>query len=199
MRDLITLAQGRLMLALFQISEIKTARELKVPYYFAPAIQTAEQARALKNLGVSYLLLDNQAMHQLHAIKILGVPVRAIPNMSFLDGIPRENGVNGNWIRPEDINEYSLYIDVIEFGTQPQKREETLFRIYSKDKEWPGDLNRIVQDLNYPANNAMINPEHSRRRMNCEMICATGKNCTLCYDILKISARPRFRDPHNQA
>ena len=185
-KGLAVLSKNKLILSLFQIEDIKIARELNLKYYFSFPATTLEQVRAAKNLEVSYIILDNQVMHQLHDVKRIGIPVRAIPNISFLDTIPREDGVTGNWIRPEDLDAYSIYIDTIEFGSQPERREQTLFRIYSKDKEWPGDLGRIVQDLNYIGNNGMINSEHSLRRMNCGMICAAG-HCSLCYDILRIS------------
>ena len=186
LKELAALSKHKLILSIFQVEHIKLAQELKLKYYFSFPATTVEQVRAAKNLGVSYILLDNQTMHQLHDVKVIGVPVRAIPNISFLDTFPREDGVTGNWIRPEDLDAYSIYIDTIEFGSQPERREQTLFRIYSKDKEWPGDLGRIVQDLNYIGNNGMINSEHSQRRMNCGMICAGG-HCTLCYDFLRIS------------
>ena len=198
LKELAILSQNKLILCLFQISDINLAKELKLRYYLAFPALTVEQLRTYKNLGVCYALIDNELMHQLHYTKRIGIPIRAIPNISYLDGMPRENGVIGNWFRPEDVDEYSLYIDTIEFGTQPEKREQTLFRIYSKDKEWTGRLDRIVQDLNYPALNHNINSRDSLRRMNCGMTCAAG-SCTLCYDILKISnALPRFRASQNQ-
>jgi hypothetical protein len=52
-----------------------------------------------------------------HKVKLLNIPIRAIPVFAFLDGLPRDNGVNGNWIRPEDLEAYSLYINTIEFGS----------------------------------------------------------------------------------
>ena len=117
-----------------------------------------------------------------------------IPNLAHLDGIPREDGVCGNWFRPENVDDYGIYIDTIEFGLQPERREQTLFRLYKKDKKWPGDLGRIVQDLNYIGNNLTIDNTIILRRMNCGMECAYT-NCSLCYDIMKISdAVPRFAD-----
>jgi hypothetical protein len=77
----------------------------------------------VKNLGACYAIVDNQLAHNLHQAKIVGIPLRMMPNISFLDAFPRDNGVNGNWIRPENLDDYSLYIDAIEFGNQPQKRE----------------------------------------------------------------------------
>ena len=187
MRELAILAQGRLILCIFDFLNIELAKELNLPYYYGIAIQTLDELRAAKNLGVCYTLIDNQLTHQLYYVKAMGVPVRAIPNISSLDGIPRENGINGNWIRPEDIDAYSLYIDTIEFGTQPQKREQTLFRIYSQDKEWHGQLERIVQDLNFSVFANPINQEFLLRRMNCGMTCTNADGCSLCYDLFKIA------------
>jgi hypothetical protein len=47
---------------------------------------------------------------------MLNIKIRAIPNLAHLDGFPRENGVCGNWISPFCIDDYSMYIDTIEFG-----------------------------------------------------------------------------------
>ena len=149
---------------------------------------TLEQARAMKDLGVCYVLINNQVAHELHELKKMNVPIRAIPNIAHLDNIQRENGINGAWIRPEDIDTYSLYIDTIEFGSQPLKREQTLFRLYSKDKSFPGDLGKLVQDLNATGVNRLLKSEHTLRRMNCGLICARTNACTLCYDILNIAS-----------
>lgn len=79
--------------------------------------------RALKALGVNQVLIDAPLTHMLHEVKKIGVPIRAIPVFSYLDGIPREDGVCGNWFRPEDLDAYSIYIDTVEFGAQPIQRE----------------------------------------------------------------------------
>ena len=83
----------------------------------ARPVSTLEEARAFKDLGVCYLLINGLLMHQLHYVKQLGIPLRAIPNIAHLDDIPRQNGIYGNWIRPENIDDYGVYIDTFEFGT----------------------------------------------------------------------------------
>ena len=198
MRELAFLAKDRLILSFFDFSIAPKILDMKIPFYYGVALENLSQLRALKDFGVCYALLDGVLMHQLHEAKIVGVPIRAIPNIAFLDGIPRENGINGNWIRPEDIDEYSLYIDTIEFGTQPQRREQTLFKLYAKDKEWNGPLQRIVPDLYSEVYSNRFRQEYILRRMNCGMKCTFQNNCSLCYDLEKI-ALSRFGDPHNQA
>ena len=192
-RDFVMLAPKRFILCLFSLADVAFAKELNIPFFSARPITTLEQLRTIKELGVCYAIIDNQICHQLHETKIIGVPLRLFPNISFLDDLPRENGICGNWIRPEDVEAYSLYIDVLEFGSrQPEKREQALFRIYAKEHQWSGDLGRLVEDLNALGQNSLIDSKVSQRRMNCGMLCATSKNCTLCYDMLKIASHPEL-------
>lgn len=190
LRDFVTLVPKRLILALFSFNDIETAQIYRIPFYMIHPIQTLEHLHSVKKLGVCYALIDNVLMHQLHEAKIIGVPLRAIPNIAHLDAIPREDGINGNWIRPENLESYSLYIDAIEFGSQPERREQALFRIYHDEHEFPGDLGKIVQDLNVTGVNRYLGDEIMLRRMNCNLNCTTIKNCTICYDSLRIASHP---------
>ena len=192
LKEFVVLAPNRLILSLFSYEDLDTAKEFSVPYYIIHPVQTLDQLYALKDLGVCYALLDNQVIHQLHEAKIVGVPLRAIPNIAHLDGIPRVNGITGNWIRPEDLDAYSIYIDALEFGSQPERREQALFRIYKNEHSFPGELSRIVQDLNELGENMYLNSEWTQQRMNCGMTCSSSKNCTLCYDIFKIISHPEL-------
>lgn len=192
LKEFVVLASNRLILSLFSFNDLESIKEFQIPFYIIHPVQTLEQLRALKELNVCYALLDNQIMHQLHEAKLIGVPLRAIPNIAHLDTIPRSNGITGNWIRPEDLEDYSIYIDAIEFGSQPERREQALFRIYKKEHNFPGDLGKIVQDLNEIGENVYINSEWSLRRMNCGLACTTSKNCSLCYDIFKIISHPEL-------
>ena len=195
-RDFVKLAPERIILSLYSFADIKTAKEFQLPFYIIHPFQTLEQLRAVKELGVCYALIDNLLPHQLHEAKITGVPLRAIPNIAHLDAIPRENGITGNWIRPEDLDQYSLYIDAIEFGTQPQKREQALFRIYHTEKSFGGDLGRIVQDFNALGSNAFLNSEITLTRMNCGLKCATSQGCSICQNILYLSSRRDLIDEY---
>ncbi len=192
-RDFVMLAPKRIILALFSYDQINTAKEFQLPYYIIHPVQTLEHLTALKELGMCYALLDNEVMHQLHQAKRIGIPLRAIPNIAHLDAIFRPTGAYGNWIRPENIDDYGIYIDAIEFGTQTLVREQGLFKIYKKDKEWIGELANIVQDLNFTTMNASIPDMQCLTRMNCGMRCKAGAKCDICYNILGI-AKPEFID-----
>lgn len=116
--------------------------------------------------------------------------VRVIPNLAYSDTYPCKDGVLGSWIRPEDLDAYSEYIDVIEFKNVQESaaREAALYRIYIEKKAWDGDLQELITNLNYPGVNRMVPPEISQERMTCGHACVTrGRNCRLCYTMLDLA------------
>ena len=54
------------------------------------------------------------------------------PNIAYYGYIPRENGIIGFWVRPEDVSYYEPYIDVFEFEDCDIKREQALYRVYAE-------------------------------------------------------------------
>ncbi len=193
--DISRFAQNRITLALYTLDDINFCKEHNFPYYYIKPINNLSAAKALKNLGVNQLLIDAPLTHMMHKLKLAcgNLPIRLIPVFSYLDNIPREDGVGGNWVRPEDLPLYDLYITTIDFGTQPQKREQALFRIYAKEHQWPGDLGRLVIDLNYLGVNRMLRTEDTAHRLNCEQKCVEGK-CNICYNLLNIAQERTMRD-----
>lgn len=149
-------------------------------------ITTWNEANALKDLGVSYLYIAPPLTHQLDKVRRLNIPIRMFANIAYADTMPRKNGVSGGWIRPEDVDAYGQYIDAIEFADVDLKKEQALFRIYTKG-EWPGDLNLIINNLNYPGVNRMIDPAISQRRMTCAQRCEERQTCHLCYEMLDLA------------
>ena len=186
LEQLALLNQNRITIALFDLHDREYCATKFFQYYYVKPATSLSQVQALKDLGVNQVLIDAPLTHMLHKVKLLNIPIRVIPVFAFLDGLPRDNGVNGNWIRPEDLEAYSLYIDTIEFGSQPQKREQALFRIYAKEHTWPGDLGRLVPDLNYLGVNRLLDSETMLTRMNCGMICCEHK-CNICYNRLDLA------------
>lgn len=194
LKELAVLSKNKLVLSVFHLTNLDFIKsELNLPFYLAHPVSTLEQLQTVKQLGVNQALINGVICHQLHKAKIINIPLRLIPNIAHLDGLPRENGVAGNWMRPQDIDEYSLYINTIEFGTQPLNRERVLLRLYKKEKAWYGDLGHIVQDLNYVGNCANISKQPILTRMNCGQKCATN-DCRLCYNLLELSTNRTFQD-----
>lgn len=90
-------------------------------------------------------------------------------------------------MRPEDIDAYSEYVDVVEFEDCDQKKEAALYRIYAEDKNWPTDLGLLITNLNHTGVNRMIRQDASLKRIDCGQRCQEGNTCRLCYRMLDIA------------
>ena len=66
--------------------------------------------------------------------KELGVQIRVFPNVAQA---ARKNtsGLLKFWIRPEDIDFYSQYIDVCEFYYDKYEQQKVYYDIYANDKQ----------------------------------------------------------------
>ncbi len=110
-----------------------------------------------------------------------------VANVAYYAYLPRENGVVGSYIRPEDVIHYNNYIHVIEFEDCDKKREQALYRVYMENKAWPGNLKTIITNLNYDGVNRMIPPNFALTRMNCGQRCiSNASRCRVCYRYLDL-------------
>ena len=134
-------------------------------------------------------------------VKSLGIPVRAVANVAYNDGLPREDGVCGVWIRPEDVETYEPYVSVIEFEDADPRKERALYRLYAEKKRWPGDLGMIITNFNHLGVNRLILPEVAEKRLNCAQKCQSGSACKICYravDLADVEKLREYRDKMNE-
>lgn len=75
-----------------------------------------------------------------------------------MDSIPRENGIYGTWIRPEDIEVYGQYINTFEFISTALSEEAALLEIYQRGN-WPGNLDLLLTNLNVQVDNRALPDE----------------------------------------
>ena len=56
-----------------------------------------------------------------------------------------------------------------------------MYKIYAEDKTWPGNLNLIIDNLNFNVDNRLFYAEDNlaERRMNCKHKCMIGA-CRFC-------------------
>ena len=90
------------------------------------------------------------------------------------------------FIRPEDIPIYEPYIDVIEFFNS-KNSSSTLYKIYSKDKKWFGQLNELILDFDSDIDNRFIVSKFAEHRTRCGKRCLKGENCKFCDTIYQLS------------
>lgn len=90
------------------------------------------------------------------------------------------------FIRPEDIQLYDPYIDVIEFFGR-HNSIETLYKIYAKDKQWFGPLNELILDFDSDIDNRFIIPHFGLYRLKCGKRCLKGDKCKICDATYQLS------------
>lgn len=122
----------------------------------------------MANLNPCYLFLGAPLSFNLNKIKTkYKIPIRLCPNLAYDAYIPRDNGIYGTWIRPEDVEIYADFVDVLEFVCDNLTTESALLRIYQEQKYWPGNLNLLLTNLNVNVDNRVIPEDIGKIRANC--------------------------------
>jgi hypothetical protein len=71
--------------------------------------------------------------------------------------------------------------------------ERALFRIYSEQKKWPGELKMIITNLGHDGYNRMLDSELTTARMHCRQKCAAKGSCQLCWRALRLADPDKIR------
>lgn len=185
------MTKNNFIVALNNLVDAKQSKKMGIKFYWNFPVTSFYDLRGLQRLGAEYALIDSPLVQDIKHASQIGIPLRVVPNVAYYAYIPREDGVCGSWIRPEDLELYEPYISAIEFEDSDTKKEQALFRIYCEQKNWSGDLGMIITNLNYPGVNRMIPQDLTERRMQCAQACQNGSNCKLCYRYLNL-ADPNF-------
>lgn len=101
-------------------------------------------------------------------------------NQCFNKYIPCKDGIEGTYVRPEDVDAYSQYVDHMYFITDDLNKERTFIKIYKEKKTWPGNLNLLLENLRYDIDNRAFASDFAERRMNCGHICQENNRCQFC-------------------
>lgn len=179
--------QGGLKLA-FNFFPLPEHRE-GLHFYASYPVESFSEANALISAGSECIKPSGSIFFQMDRLMKLNTQIRLTPNQSWLSLVPRENGICGQWIRPEDLHLYeSLQDPVVEFDFCRVQEEEALYRIYSEDHKWPGPLSYLVQNLGDDALNRLLARGIGITRMNCGHKCQdpTG-SCRICPNAFKLA------------
>ena len=187
--DFETLAEGNFCLVINDIEIAIMCNQLDMDFYFSYPIQSYEELYNVLDLNAKYVRLGAPLFFDLDNVKKLypNIKIRIIPNIAYDDLYPRDNGVVGTWIRPEDLMLYNSYVDTIEFQDANREKEQALIRIYWEQRRWPGSLDTLITNLNYPGANYLVPSDFTEKRLNCRQRCFSGRNCSICYRFLNLA------------
>ena len=176
------------------LKDVYYANELKkhgTPFYFSEPCYDWDQLKANISLGVSDVFISGTLGFELDKVSAIAkannVKIRCYANITQSWGANWGDGFKGFYIRPEDVDFYDQYVDIIEFYNSVDK-QNVLYEVYFKDKEWNGNLREIIQGLTLDINNYYIlGSEFARRRSQCGKKCLKGNRCELCDRLVELA------------
>lgn len=161
---------------------------LSLPFFTGYIATNFDQLHYLLNLGVSDVYIAEDICFNLQKVKqvcsTFNIQTRAFPNVAQ-SGVKATPPLKKFFIRPEDVEEYSDVIDVLEFWG-PTGRQEILHKIYTKGV-WFGDLEPLILDFNLSFDSRRIVPGFAQARKVCDRKCMKGHSCTICDSVYNIS------------
>ena len=182
------------MICLHDLRAAKLLAATGLKWYWAYPITTYFELQGVIALNPCYLYITAPlTMDLVNVSKITSIPLRMTPNLAYDAYIPRENGICGQWVRPEDTDKYEFYISVYEFAAVDLTKEATLFHVYAENKEWPGNLNMLLTNLNFDIDNRTIPEDIIDVRMHCKQRCMSGGRCRLCESAFGCMATLRHK------
>jgi hypothetical protein len=184
---LVKYSQGiDLILCLHDLSLVDECKERGLKFYWAYPITTYYELQGILKLEPCYLFLGAPLCFDLARVRgIYATEIRLVPNVAFDTYIPREDGICGQWIRPEDVKYYETYVSALEFTGVDLAAERTLLDIYKNDQTWPGNLSHIIRNLRCDVSNLALPEDIGKIRMTCGQRCMCNNTCHYCYTSMK--------------
>lgn len=169
---------------------VQCMENLQIPFFTGYVAANFDQLNYLCSLGVSDVYLAEDICFDLKRAKRVcsnhNVQIRAFPNVGQ-SGIKSGPALKKFFIRPEDVEEYSDVIDILEFWG-PLDRQATLHKIYTKGV-WFGDLKDLILDLDLSFDSRRIMPGFAYARKVCGRKCMKGESCAICDRVYSISEK----------
>ena len=163
-----------------------------IKWYWPYPITSYYELREVASLDPEFIQLGPPLSFDLENVKkIVGdIKLRMVCNCarpSYLPDRLEQPQFFGQFVRPEDVPLYDPYVDAFDFDCSELKKEETLLHIYKENQNWPGNLNLLIDNLNYNVDNRGIPEEFGQGRINCRQRCQSGGACRLCQRTCEFS------------
>ena len=171
----------------------KKIKEKNLKFYYYYAVYNWEDFNFWLKAGVSDIVIGNQLCFELDKCKSLATEYNIILKTDI--GIVQKHyysieDYQSFFIRPEDIEFYSEYIDVFNlyWSNSSEKRDlGVLYDIYAIDKYWYGNLQEIILQLQEPIDSRCLLAGFAKNRINCGRRCLSGSNCNLCKNQIDLA------------
>lgn len=161
-------------------------KEIDLKFFFDRAATTWDELQGLINYGVSEIYICEELGFNIKTVsqicKEKDIKVRVYPNICQVKIDNLDDKLKTFFIRPDDIDTYSKYVDVLEFWG-PKHTYNVMYETYYKNKYWYGDLSEIIIGLDKFIDNRCIIPEFGELRSKCGKKCYQNRPCKICEAI----------------
>lgn len=164
---------------IYNLLYINWFKNHNIKFYYGYPINSYYDLQGLVDIGVEYITITAPLTFDMNGLSKYDTKFRMVPNVAYDAYIPRQNGICGQWIRPEDIKYYEEGIYVFEFEDANLDKERTLYEIYKKG-EWPGNINLLLTNFNIDADNRGLPDDLGETRANCRQRCMNRGTCHFC-------------------
>ena len=162
-------------------------------YFFNIYVDNWDTLIGLINLGVSDVYIINELGFELNKIAEIAhknnIKIRCFANIAQ-SSWKKSDPIKKFFIRPEDIQVYERYIDIIYFIGKIEKIN-IYYKIYKYDKKWYGNLNEIIAELDeedkYDFDSRYIIPRFAETRIKCGKKCLKGGKCQICERVMQLA------------
>jgi hypothetical protein len=168
----------------------KILKEADIPFFDVNRCMNWERLHMLLKAGVSDINISGPLAFEMSKVKRVlevldrKVIIRATPNI-VTNLNPNTNPLIGFYIRPEDVEVYEGFIDVLEF--EGLEHQDTFFSIYAEQKSFIGNLNQCIYNFQEPIDNKGLITLFGERRRDCGRQCLSGGRCNRCYTLADLA------------
>lgn len=174
-------------------SIILLCAEYNIPFFFDFPVKNWETLKYLVDCGVTDVMIGGKLQFDLPEVhkftKENGVNVRVIANYAWHTN-PFCEPIKKPFIRPEDIDMYEPFIDILDFAVVNSNDQKVVVEAYRDKKRWAGDLTTLILGLgsNVPINNMCLDPAFGRFRLNCKHKCEDClSSCEICTRMFELA------------
>lgn len=161
---------------------LNRVKEYKLPFFFSNFVTTIDQLNGFLTYRPTDMYICEELGFNLHKVSKLlhdnNIKVRVFPNICQ-SSFPDTPSLKTFFIRPEDIEVYSAFVDVFEIVSD-EKRQRVLFKIYRQEK-WFGKINEIIPTFKDELDSRYIIENFGSIRSKCGKRCMYNpRTCSIC-------------------
>ena len=177
-------------LAYFDNTLVPWFRNESIPFFIDKPCMSWEEFNYLIKEGVSDINISGPLGFEMSKVKrVLNsldrkVIIRAVPN-KVENMIIFTPTLIGFYIRPEDVEIYEDFIDVLEF--EGLEHQDTFFSIYAENKSFIGNLKQCIYNFQESIDNKGLITWFGERRRDCGRQCLSGGLCKRCYTLVSLA------------